>query len=356
MKVAFRVDSSSEIGGGHLMRCVTLAESLADLSVEVFFICRDFPGNLIDVLKKKSIETYVLPKHNNSEILGELESWLKVKTRHDADETIAAIKDKKIDLLIIDHYGIDINWERQIRPYVNKIMVIDDLANRRHECDILLDQNFLPNMDARYKSLVPTGTMLMLGAQYALLKNEFKHFRVNSQPSGTLKNILVFFTTGDDKGQTIKALSALSMFDEKLKVDVVVGKKNEDIKLIERFCFRKKWQFHCQIDYMPRLIYESNLIIGAAGSSSWERCSLGVPAIIAVLAENQVHVADALSNSGVAINLGWHLNIDVQNYLDALNSITDEKLFLMSNKALAMVDAFGVDRVIEKILFRSKGG
>ncbi len=155
MLVAIRVDSSTIIGSGHLMRCLTLAERLQrQEKAEIHFISRDLGGNLHNQIKKAGFCLHVLPRHSLDESLAGYAEWLTVPQNVDAEETKAILQEiGKVDCLVVDSYALSKEWEREMRPVVNDIFVIDDLANRTHDCDILLDQNYYLDREKRYIGL-----------------------------------------------------------------------------------------------------------------------------------------------------------------------------------------------------------
>jgi UDP-2,4-diacetamido-2,4,6-trideoxy-beta-L-altropyranose hydrolase len=353
VNVVFRVDSATHIGGGHLMRCLALAEELRDRGVRVKFICRELAGNLISHLRKQEISVSVLTKNSTNSIKTSINdsNWLGVTQNNDAEDTIRALKNEKPEWLIVDHYGLDINWESTLRPYCGQMMVIDDLANRLHECDILLDQNYqLKKNTQRYNAIVPKKCKLILGSSYALLRKEFQILRQQSllKPK-LLKQLLVFFTTGDDRGETLKAMQGICLFDKVEKVDVVVGTANRDKIAIKKMCLDKKWEYHCQIDYMPKLIANNDLVIGASGSSNWERCALGIPAIVVILSEDQAAIAHSLESAGVVINMGWNTKVKAADYARVLANLTPKKIESLSINAASLVDTKGAQRVAKII-------
>jgi UDP-2,4-diacetamido-2,4,6-trideoxy-beta-L-altropyranose hydrolase len=340
MRVVFRVDASLNLGSGHLMRCLTLAETLREQGVKTGFFCRELAGNLIALLKQKGMPVIVLPAVKNS---GD--------TAMDAEQSIVALGGDKPDWLVVDHYELDMTWQTRLRPHVGKLMVIDDLACRHHDCDLLLDQNYSVVGDQRYNGLVPSGCHMLLGPEYALLRKEFKQIRAHLVPRlYQLKKILVFFTSGDDQGETLKAMQGIAAFGRAVFVDVVTGSGNPDNALIRKKCAELDWGYHCQIDYMPRLIAQADLVIGAGGSSNWERCGLGVPALVTILADNQAEIAPALDSAGVIRNLGWNGELQAADYTAALRALSDQSLARMSEKALALVDAQGAERVAKVLL------
>jgi len=353
MNVVFRVDSSADIGSGHLMRCLTLAEALCEKGVKPRFVCRDCQGNLIDLLRQKNLSVTVLPAPVLSEKTGSEVSASSFSESQllEATESIDALRHDIPDWLVVDHYGLGIEWEQQMRPYVKKIMVIDDYPNRRHDCDLLLDQNYSPDFEQRYTALLPKRCTLLPGPHYALLRKEFSSIRNRIKPrSHQVKRVLVFFTAGNDQGETLKAMKGIELFGQVDRVDVVVGHSNPDNSEIIKQCNKLNWQYHCQVKYMPELIAEADLIIGGGGSSNWERCAFGVPAMVTILAENQAPIAHALDQAGIIDNLGWNTELKPSDYENALKSITSQHLAEMSEKAFKLVDAKGAERVAAMLL------
>lgn len=353
MKVVFRVDASVRVGTGHLMRCLTLAESLRERGVQTHFICREHVGNLFALLQQKGMLITVLPAPAVTDTTSgeDYAAWLGVTQTEDAEQTIGALNGEKPDWLVVDHYGLDIEWEQRLRPHVNKLMVIDDQVSRHHDCDLLLDQNYSTDGERNYANFVPPSCLVLLGPSYALLRHEFRSIRdrIKSR-SYELKRIMVFFTAGDDQGETLKAMRGIELFGQAEHVDVVVGQSNSSNAEINKRCKELFWKYHCQVDYMPTLITDADLVIGAGGSSNWERCALGVPALVTILAENQASIAQALDRAGVVINLGWNIGLQSADYEKALNSLDHKRLSTMSEKAFELVDAKGAERVVEILL------
>lgn len=355
MNVVFRVDASDQMGIGHLMRCLTLAEALRARGVQTHFICREHAGNLIAMLQQKAMPISVLPAPAaiNTAYNENYAAWLGVTQAEDAGQTIKALNGEKPDWLVVDHYGLNIEWEKFLRPHIGRLLVIDDLSNRSHDCDVLLDQNYSVGGDKRYGSLISSQCKVLLGPRYALLNNEFRELREQLESrSHELKNILVFFTAGNDQGETLKALLGIELFGKVEYVNVVVGRSNPGNSEIHQKCAEHRWGYHCQVDYMPKLIAQADLVIGAGGSSNWERCALGVPALIAILAENQAPIAQALGQAGIIVNLGWGRDLQTQDYANALVAMTPQRLATMSARALALVDARGTERMADILLAR----
>jgi UDP-2,4-diacetamido-2,4,6-trideoxy-beta-L-altropyranose hydrolase len=353
MKAVFRVDASVQIGGGHFMRCLTLAEAMRERGVDTSFVCRERAGNLVAQLVQRNMPVALLPATEMKDASdGENHAArLNMIEAKDAAQTIEAFDGSRPDWLIVDHYRLNMDWEMRMRPHVEKLMVIDDFAQRPHDCDVLLDQNYSAEGERRYAGLVIPTCKVLLGPRYALIRKEFKVMRELLRPRAhELKKIMVFFTAGDDQGETLKAMQGIELFGKAECVDVVVGRGNPGNVEIGKRCRELRWGYHCQVDYMPRLIAQADLVIGAGGSSNWERCALGVPALVAVLAENQAPIAQALGRAGVTYDLGWCRDLQPSNYANALSAMNRERLAAMTEKSLALVDARGAERMAEVLL------
>lgn len=322
--VVFRVDSSIRIGSGHVMRCLTLAKQL-NSKYEVVFISRDLSGNLNEFVQQNSFKLFELPKSNSAHVFAGYEEWLTVTQYEDAQQTIDILKKYSgIAAIVVDSYAIDEKWENLIRPYVQKIMVIDDLANRKHNCDILLDQNYYINMNTRYNGFVNDNCKLLLGPTYALLRDEFYiEKKKQRHRDGTIKNILVFFGGSDLTNETMKALSALVLLDRKdISVNVVVGASNQYKDEVKEFCYKYRWMnYYCQINNMAEMMNQADLSIGAGGTTTWERCFLGLPAIVIAVAENQVKIAEACAQKECIKYIGRSTEVDVDIILRELEII-----------------------------------
>lgn len=307
--VVIRCDASLGIGTGHVMRCLTLAGRLARRGATVTFLCRELPGQLGELIQRHGYRAIMLPPPEETSSPGTPESWLGVSTGRDAGETAAHLRELRPDWLIVDHYGLDAAWETVLRPLVGRIMVIDDLADRRHDCDLLLDQNYYRDGDGRYAGLVPEGCWLFLGPRFALLREEFYAARRTlAERDGTVRRLFVFFGGADATGETAKAVAALARFTAgELVADVVVGAANRQRAEIEAACSRLPGvSYHCQTPDIARLMAAADFAFGAGGTATWERCFLGLPTAAVILADNQLAVVEAAAEHGALHNLGWH--------------------------------------------------
>jgi UDP-2,4-diacetamido-2,4,6-trideoxy-beta-L-altropyranose hydrolase len=336
------------------MRCLTLADVLKKDEVEICFVARELPTHLIQMLQERNIDFYSLPLVNAEEP-NELphSKWLKTSQYQDALQTIKVLGTRKLDWLVVDHYALDQRWERSLRDATNKIMVIDDLADRQHDCDLLLDQNFYQDMHSRYVGKVPQNCKLLLGPTYALLREEFRQARkcVKTR-TGEIKNVLVFFGGVDVENLTAMALKILITLNLNLQVDVVIGRGHPHTQEIEVLCKLHNFSCHIQTRHIAVLMARADLAIGAGGSSNWERCCLGLPSIVIATANNQVVISKELSKLNACIYLGWFGDVNsemLQNSIVGLIN-SDNLLSNISNKAVTLVDGNGAINVVKEVV------
>ncbi len=344
MQVIFRADASIHIGSGHIMRCLTLADGLRNKGYGITFVCRELPGNLISLIKAKSYSVYALNWQDENNIF----NWYK-----DVTETINVIESNglKTDLLIVDHYQLDSVWESAVRDYTKKIMVIDDLADRKHDCDILLDQNYYRDLNTRYHDLTPENSLKLLGPKYALLRKDFGEARKSIRNrSGEIKTILISFGGGDCYKLTLQAIKAIvKLKQSKISVDVVIGKANPyKSEIIAQCDSLAEFTLHIQTSRMADLMMKADLAIGAGGATSWERCVLGLPSILISLADNQVAICNGLAELEGAFYLGKHQDINDNILHQFLKKIvlSPNMIRNMANTCVNILDANGCDRLV----------
>jgi UDP-2,4-diacetamido-2,4,6-trideoxy-beta-L-altropyranose hydrolase len=342
MNIVFRVDSSITIGTGHVMRCITLAKRLVtEHDVNILFITRENKGSIDEFIEKSGFKVITLSTINNSERLEQYLPWLGTSQEVDAIqtlETLEKINISSIDVLIIDHYSLDIKWEKKLKNKTKKIIVIDDLADRKHLCDILLDQNMAPNYGSRYNELVPSECKKFLGISYCLLRDDFFQYQKITKPRNTLKNLFIFFGGIDKDNATLKSLysieSMIEVFDQ---INVVVGKFNPHKKEIRSFIKQHKNVTYLeQVSNIAELMFQADLSIGAGGATTGERITLGLPSIVFSMAENQNAVSKHLDKLGYITFLGGIENITQLNLESILQAYIDKptKLFNVSHTLL----------------------
>jgi len=356
MKIIFRVDASQQVGSGHVMRCLTLAEALCDLGEAVEFITRAHLGNLDEYINSKGFKVHSLPVPSDSDIqqsLSGYEQWLGDKQEADAKESIQAFVGTQVDWLIIDHYALDQTWEEKLRPHVRKIMVIDDLANRCHDCDLLLDQNYIHDRN-RYDPLLLPATTKLLGPDYALLRKDFVgNSHSTAGKHEVIKNIFVFFGGSDPDNLTSTALKALIQPDLKhLKVDVVIGSANPNFTEVKALVTEHpNARLHVQVENVAELMGKSDIALGAGGTTTWERMAAGLPSIVVTIAENQVALTRDLDQDGYLKWLGNVVQVDMIVIHDALLEAIQNphQLHAQSRKGQRLVDGMGA-QIIARLL------
>jgi UDP-2,4-diacetamido-2,4,6-trideoxy-beta-L-altropyranose hydrolase len=352
-RVVIRVDASIEIGTGHVMRCLTLARTLRARGAGVSFVCREEEGNLCNLVEAANFHCDRLPKQQAEFQIDSSASAVAMARlgEIDARQTHAKIEScgGKPDLLVVDHYMLDRSWESILRPYVGRIFVIDDLANRAHDCDLLLDQNLQDSRDSRYSGLVPEGAQIFLGPKYALLRPEFCSAPALPRTSG-LRRMLVFFGGVDPTNEALKIVEALrSMGPTVPETVLVLGPSNPHVDKV----FAAASGVACvtvlrQTEDMAELMRHADLGVGTCGVAQWERCSVGLPSLVVVSADNQRIDARILHGLGAARSLGdaagtnsagWAFALrDLQNDPSLLTAMSIAAASVMRGRSEAMRD------------------
>lgn len=354
MNVVLRVDASEKIGTGHLMRCLSLADALTRRGACCVFLSRHMPAHLEQLLQGHGHAVHRLPLREANTWDTDLahSAWLATDQASDAADSLSALQAQLWDWLIVDHYALDRRWETPLRQVARRILVIDDLADRWHDCDLLLDQNLYHDMPARYADKVPQACHLMLGPRFALLRPEFGELRETLAPRrGEVRRVLVFFGGVDARNYTGQALAALVQDTQKdLEVDVVLGFQHPQRAAIESLCLTQGYRCHLQTSQMADLMAKADIAIGAGGTATWERCSLGLPALALSIADNQKQqLADAAARGLVyAPDPGADVQATVALHLQALrhNSVL---LQLISRTGMAEVDGLGAQRLVRRM-------
>ena len=348
MEVVIRTDGSREIGTGHVMRCLTLARELRSKSSGIFFICRKLPGDMIDMIRDQGFTVFAFAAEN----------W-----REDSEKTakiIEKIISDRVEApgwLVVDHYNLDRDWQEKIRLKVKRVMVIDDLGDRNHRCDLLLDQNLFDNMESHYASLVNSDCRLLLGPSYALLRPEFRQARKNLRKrDGRVNRIMIFMGGSDPANLTQVAIEALNMVGRKdIMIDVVVGINNPHREKIREICAAgNNLVYHCQVNNMAELMAGADLAIGARGSATWERCVLGLPAITIAIADNQEGGRKSSLLNKAEYYLGTREEVDSVMIAEAAKALIDDRgaLLEMGQEAYRIMEGSecGPERVVEEMI------
>jgi len=367
MNIVFRVDASVIIGSGHLMRCLVLADFFKRRGAEIHFISRDLPETYQTLITQRGNRLHLLSTSNKTEFIDDPQGpphahWLGVNWQVDANEVLAVIKTlNKIEMLVIDHYGLDARWEEIFRNEVRKIFVIDDLADRPHNCDVLLDQNFYLNSTTRYHDYIQSYTECLLGPQYALLRPEFtlarQKYPRSERPLKAVQRINICFGGIDAKGDTLKTLAALEPWLKKsLQIDVVLGAASPIQEAVLNFI--KSYptvQLHISPNHLSELLALADLGIGAAGGMTWERACVGLPSITMAVAENQWKLATDVARAGMHLFLGNSTKVEKQELASAIELMLANKYLRQSfaDNSLRLTDGKGAERVTQNVLISS---
>lgn len=360
MRIGFRVDASVQIGTGHVMRCLTLANELHMRGAECLFLCRPHAGHFIDLIEQSGHKVVALPKRAveyvpPADALAHA-AWLGTDWDDDAASTCRALGQMCLDWMVVDHYALDRRWEQALHPRCRRMMVIDDLADRPHDCDVLLDQNLGRSADD-YSGLVPEFATLFIGPRFALLRPEFARLRSESlarRERPVLREMIITMG-GVDKdnatGQVLQALEGCEL-PKCLQITVVMGAKAPWLEEVRAQAALMRWpvQVLVGVTDMARLMVNSDLAIGAAGSTAWERCCLGLPTLLLLLADNQRSGVTALQNAKAALVI--ERVDDTKLILNKLLA-TDggcECLCGLSAASASLTDGGGVSRICDQLM------
>lgn len=337
------------------MRCLTLADALKSHGARTCFVCRHLPEYLAGKLAEHGHELRLIASAASQGQVEELHglahaSWLGVSQETDAADSLQALSGESWDWLVVDHYALDSLWESAMRQAASRIMAIDDIADRQHDCEILLDQNYYDDMEARYRNKVPAHCWLLLGPRYALLREEFRQLRTRVQGrQGEVRRLLVFFGGVDAENHTGRAIAALSGLDlPGVQVVVVIGSQHPRRDLIEAECARSGYACHVQTDRMAELMAKADLALGAGGTAVWERCCLGLPTVAISTARNQERqLVDAAEAGLVCLpELGADLEQEIRTHVLALQGNGYYRRQL-SRTGMQLVDGLGAQRVAD---------
>ncbi|EBA13975.1 UDP-2,4-diacetamido-2,4,6-trideoxy-beta-L-altropyranose hydrolase [Roseobacter sp. CCS2] len=362
--VVFRADAGLNIGTGHVMRCLTLADALRAEGAKVVFITRQHRGHIIPTIRDRGYRAITLlgdtgadygahtatPVHAN---------WLDADWRDDAAATRQALRDEGADWLVLDHYALDRVWQEAALPGGVRLLVIDDLADRPHLADVLLDQN-VGRLAQDYDGLVPENYDRLIGPAHALLRPEFATLRPDAlRRRETLKRPERLLVTlgGIDRdnatGVVLDALAGIAGIDQ-MKVSVVMGANAPWLDDVKRQA--RALPMHTQVDVavpdMARRLTQTDLCIGAAGSTAWERCCLGLPTLQLALADNQTAIARSMAENGVALALPHPDESDFAAALaQGLTQLSDPSAYrAMARRAAALTDGTGAGHMAARLL------
>lgn len=355
MNIVVRVDASRDIGTGHVVRCRTLADELRRRGASVSFVMRAHRGHLAEAVRAAGFPVSLLPPPaaGVAGAEGPYDAWLGAAASADAAETIATLGSARPDWLIVDHYAVPAAWEERLRGHVGRLLAIDDLG-RPHAADVLLDQNYSADSEGRYRDAALAGMRRLLGPRYALLQPAYAAARAAAVPRrDAVRRIVLFFGGADPGNVTGLALAALDApAFAGIAVDVVVGSSNPHRAAIAaQAAARPQTALHVDVPSLAGLFAAADLALGAGGGTMWERCCLGLPALVVSIAENQVPASRDLDRAGVVRYLGGHRDLSVTSLRTAVAELVADAPArrAMAERGWLLVDGLGTRRVAELV-------
>jgi UDP-2,4-diacetamido-2,4,6-trideoxy-beta-L-altropyranose hydrolase len=357
--VMLRADASIRAGTGHVMRCLTLASALRLAGARCEFLCRELYGHLIDLVIEKGFVVHRLERCTipRAEFAGPPHAaWLECTVEEDADQCAPTVRAGQPAWLVVDHYALDARWETMVQPRGTRLLVIDDLADRPHRADLLVDQNLGRHPDA-YRHRVPASCQLLIGPSFALLRPEFAALRFHSlqrRGEGPWRHLLVAMGGTDERNSTGSILNILARCElpAGCHITVVMGADAPALEQVRQLAAAMpvRTTVAVAVDDMATRMAEADLAIGAAGGTAWERCCLGLPTLLLALADNQQSGAAALEAAGAALSLGGLESLP-SSLPAALERVKDpERLARMSQAARNVTDGRGTARVIDAMV------
>ncbi|WP_051560095.1 UDP-2,4-diacetamido-2,4,6-trideoxy-beta-L-altropyranose hydrolase [Marinobacterium jannaschii] len=348
LNIGFRADASIRIGSGHIMRCLTLADKLRERGHRCTFICRPFEGNLIEYIRKLSFEVIVLP-WIPTPTGGSEAQWLGCAWGLDLSEVRTSLAKRQLEWLVVDHYAIDYRWESEAYGFSKNLLVLDDKAQNKHNCEILLDPN-LGREISDYQDLTTSKTLHLLGPAFILLRNEFIKQRTVSvdgkKNAGSASSVLVCFGGSDPQGLTLTALNIAVNLEDIKKIIVLITSNNKDAeKIVAQYRNSEKVDLYLNASDIAKVMAESDLAIGAPGGMSWERCILGIPSIVFPFAQNQRYIANKLESHNIAVTIDTLSLGEIRSAIARINH--DYKG--MVERCLKVCDGKGALRVVKAI-------
>lgn len=336
MKVMFRPDVSERTGLGHLSRCLTLADELSKHGASVAFILDEQARGVLSILEAKGYSIL----------------WIDPATRLEDEPCWMSqrLKPPIVDWIVVDHYRIERTWEMKIRPLTRKIMVIDDLADRAHDCDVLLDQNAFSDHDDRYDTLVPAAAIKLLGCQYALLRPQFAEVRTCMKPrAAEIANIMISYGGSDPTHEVVKALECV-IHEPHIHFHIVLGTLHSRKEQIRDFCRKHDHvSLYIQTDRMADIMATCDLALCSAGTMTWERYCLGLPGVTTAVASNQISNAKNGHEMGIDYYLGTHDQVTPADLIRGMEYWKQhpERRLEASIQAMQLVNGLGVQKIVE---------
>ena len=353
LRVLIRTDASSSVGTGHLVRCLNLAAELRLAGAEVIVACAEISTACEAICQARSFHATPLSGSRKRSAYRPGKRMAEAEQVEDADLCARLASGRPFDWAIVDHYGLDASWERQMRRASRQVMAIDDLADRAHDCDLLLDQNLREDGGQAYDSSLPKGCERLIGPRFALLDGSFAAARATLH-SQTRDRILISFGGSDPRSMTVPVLHALQRtFGKTQGIDVVIGQMQDEAGAMRGLEVETQVvKTHYATRDMAVLMSKARLFVGAGGTTNWERCCLGLPGIVVSVAENQIAPCLALHDAGSHVYLGGVSEVAPVAMAVAASAVLASPGWWqrMAERCSNLVDGLGAQRTARRLL------
>ena len=350
--IVFRADASSTIGGGHIYRCLTLAHAIKRQIAEqkssqtteqnIIFVCHLSQGHMVAMIETQGFDVLTVEQPLSAAEMRK--TLIKLQQHH------------IIDWLIIDHYQINVHYEKQLKPLVKNLMVIDDLANRAHHCDLLFDQSLNRHPSDYQPWLTNNECGIICGSQFALLREEFSQLKpmakLMRQNFRVINKVLIAISATDPEnisGQIIEKLAKLPIgcTSKNWQYTLIITSKAKHLEHLKNQIGRSPLtiELKLDVDNMAEQILKHDIAIAAAGGSMLERCAMGLPSIIIGVVDNQNHIIQALKNANVALAImdKSELTDKLNDTMIELQNIEPQKYKAIAENAFKLCQGHGAD-------------
>ena len=338
MRLLLRADASHQIGTGHVMRCLALAQAWQDIGGHATLSTAENAPGIRDLLEAEGVDVVRLSTQPGAD--------------DDAVQTAETALRLGADWVVADGYRFGSRYQEILKRMGCRLLFIDDYGHAGHySADVVLNQN-LHASEHLYADREPY-TRLLIGRPFLLLRREFLEWKGwERQISGAARRVMVTLGGSDPHNTTSRVIDALEQIDvEGLEVVVVVGASNRhrDGLLAERRGSRLRIEFRDNVARMSELMAWADVAVSAGGSTCWEMAFMGLPAVAIVLAENQRSIVCSLAESGAVVNAGWHSALSRDSLAALLTGLVREReaRHRMSQRGRGLVDGLGAKRVAE---------
>ena len=344
-KLFIRADSSTEIGAGHVMRCLALAQAWQDAGGEAVYVSASLGAKLEERLRSEKIDLVRIESSPGSP--------------EDARQTVEVAKKRDVNWVVVDGYHFGAEYQQAVKDADLRLLFIDDNGHVDHYyADIVLNQNIHATEDL-YRNREPY-THLLLGTKYVLLRREFLKWRGwKREIPAVAKKILITMGGGDPENTTLKVIRALQQISmDGLETKVVIGWNSPHYDELKSTILESKIPIELlrDIDDMSGLMTWADVAVLAGGSTVWETAFMGLPSIVIVLAPNQYPIAEKMGEINAVLNLGWYNKVSpdvITKSIEHLSVDADYRKRLMT-QSRNLVDGEGGIRVVKALIENSE--